>query len=204
MLHGDDLREALALLDAISLSETFVRRVPSDKLFGCDSSGAPKVALPNYFFITSDRYRYNPKGIQVLYLGESEAVAEAEVKQPSPGWVGLKLKAREPDTVYHVKVTLEAVLDVTDAAVCAKLEFSEAEQFAPWKTSLADTETQVLGKAVFDSGKFEGILFRSAQMHALKHPGKCLVIFTERLGPKSGARLVSGLWAQTIGAPPPL
>ena len=115
------------------------------------------------------------RGPASLYVAEDELTAEAESKQG--GFENFRKEAAPPAVVYSLKVSLRAVLDLTDAKIVKKISSSQAELVAPWRLHRKKAPTQILGLAAFDSGKFDALRYRST-----KNPkGICYVIFTPRL-----------------------
>lgn len=117
--------------------------------------------------------RYNPADeFGALYLAESEDACRAEVMRRIDPDVTLSLGKLEID--------LEAVCDLTDPAVRQALRVSHAELVGDdWSI------TQKIGRTLRNAG-FEGLLAPSAA-----GPYAVLVIFKDRLRPKSSIRLVS-------------
>ena len=123
-----------------------------------------------------DGARFTPRrGPASLYVAEDELTAEAESKQG--GFETFRKAASPPAVVYSLKVSLKAVLNLTDAKIVKKISSSQAELVAPWRLHRKKAPTQILGLAAFDSGKFDALRYRST-----KNPkGICYVIFTPRL-----------------------
>ena len=120
--------------------------------------------------------RFTPRrGPASLYVAEDELTAEAESKQG--GFQNFRKAAAPPAVVYSLKVSLKAILDLTDAKIVKKIGSSHAELAALWRLHRKKAPTQILGLAAFDSGKFDALRYRST-----KNPkGICYVIFTPRL-----------------------
>lgn len=204
MLGAADLPAALATLPTIPIDSTYARRVPARDLFGIsDTAPTPGKAIsaisPNFFFVTGSPYRYNPPGLAALYFGEGESTAAAEVKQ-HPGARGFDAEPRNPDVVYHVAVKLGAVLDLTDAHVQSILHTTDDELTAGWRLLSPNAPTQLLGKAAFDGGRFEGLRYRSAAKARARTDGACLVIFKDRKAAASLVRVLdaSGTFTQEL------
>lgn len=194
MLRADQLANALATLPTIPVATTYVRRVPAGALFGIKGPlpppGQPIAAIsPNFFFVTGSPYRYNPPGLAAIYLGEGESTAAAEVKQ-HPGLRGFDHDPRLPDVVYHVSVNLGAVLDLTDRAVQGVLETTVSELTANWRLLSPNAPTQLLGQAVFDSGRMEGLRYPSAATARAAASGACVAIFSHRKNTTSRVKVV--------------
>lgn len=84
--------------------------------------------------------------------------------------------------VFQTRVKLGKVLDLNDEGVLKTLGLTPDEVLSEWEGYYAmfgkEPVTWELGRAVFASGLFDGILFPSK-----KNPpdGRCLLIFSERL-----------------------
>jgi RES domain-containing protein len=196
MLNAADLPGALAALPTIPVSTTFARRVPAYALFGIKgplpSPGQPIAAIsPDFFFSNGSPYRYNPPGLTTIYLGEGESTAGADVKQHQ-GARGFDEDPRAPDVLYHVDVNLGAVLDLTDKAVESVLQTTHAELVANWRLLSPNAPTQLLGKAAYDLGRFEGLRYPSAATARVGAVASCVVIFPKRKAATSVVRVVDG------------
>jgi RES domain-containing protein len=141
--------------------------------------------------------RFTPRrGPASLYVAEDELTAEAESKQG--GFENFRKAAAPPAVVYSLKVSLKAVLDLTDAKIVKKISSSQAELAAPWRLHRKKAPTQILGLAAFESGKFDALRYRST-----KNPkGICYIIFTLRLDGASFVELYDpdGNFAERIPA----
>lgn len=195
-----ELRKIVGQLPAIKVGGTFARRVPLAALFGLTS--APTAAtvprIPEFLFASDRPYRYSRRGTEALYLGEGESAAAAEAKQ-HPGALGFDRAPTTPDSIFHVEVALDRVLDLTDATVCASVGTTEAALLAPWRLLSPDAPTQLLGQVIFDSNQFEGIRYRSAPAAAAGANAHCLVIFRRRKSIGSIVRIYdpAGIWSET-------
>lgn len=202
-MHADvGLSAALASLAPGPLSGTFARRVSLAALLGMKGPVVPGVALrivsPRFLLTTMRAYRYTPPGIPALYLGEGEEVAAAEVKQ-HPGLAGFERKPSAPDTVFHVEVTLSAVLDLTAADAQATLGSNLTELTAPWRLKSPAAPTQRLGAAVIVDSRFEGIRYPCAPLHHVGKTAASLVIFRDKLRSGSSVKVhdPNGTWQET-------
>jgi len=124
--------------------------------------------------------RFTPKnGPSVLYLVADELTAEAELKQG--GFENFRKVAAPPSVIFSLRVSLKAILDLTDAKIVKKLGLSPSELTASWRLSHQSSPTQILGLATFSSQKFQAIRY-----YSIKNPnGVCYAIFTERLDKSS-------------------
>lgn len=201
MKPAAELAAVLATLHPAAVDRTFARRVLLADLLGINTA-VPATALnlmvrnPKFLWTSGGPFRYNPPGLETLYLGEGESVAGAEWKQ-HPGLAGFDEEPAAPCTVFHVAVKGNGFLDLTDPGVQAALGTSDAELLAPWLLLSPNAPTQVLGKAVFDSKRFEGIRYRSAVMDQVKEDGFCVGLFKDRKSPGSTVHLFdpNGTWS---------
>lgn len=201
-MHLDaELCAVLGNLTPVSVVDTFTRRVPLADLLGITGSITPGAELqiisPTFLLTTTSPYRYTRAGIAALYLGEGEDAAAAEVKQ-HPGLSGFARKPTSPDSVYHVEANLSAVLDLTTETMHATLGTSLEELIAPWRLMSPAAPTQQLGAAAYSHGGFEAIRYPCAPLHSAGSVGACLVIFRDRVRPKSTVRIFDpkGLWRE--------
>jgi RES domain-containing protein len=202
MLSEPDLSAVVDTITPVSLTGTFARRVPLAALLGMNAPVVPGVALqivsPRFLLTPTSAYRYNSPGVAALYLGEGENVAAAEVKQ-HPGLAGFARKPSPPDTLFHVEVTLAAVLDLTDLGVQSVLSTTVAELTAPWRLRSPNAPTQLLGAAVVAGARFEAIRYPCAP---LQHAGECgvsLVVFRKSFWPGSTVKVhdPGGTWHES-------
>lgn len=84
-----------------------------------------------------------------------------------------------PKVMYSAKAYLATVLDLTLPANQSAISTSLIELTSPWRNVVGVAPTQELGQAVFDSGRYQAILFPSSK----KQGHACVVIFTDRLTP---------------------
>ena len=163
----------------------------------------PKVPAPLYAArsgLVGTRFMPPNRPIAGLYLAGAAETAHREGNQPfyrASRIPGLDTgDVIPPDEVVligvRVRLRLAAILDVRSAEIATRLETSEAELRSPWKT-VPDAPTQRLGEAVFESGLFEGLAYRSAQHEG----GSCLLIFPDRLRAGSFVEFRS----RTLGVP---
>lgn len=203
MLDVLSLATALGAITPVPVTGTFARRVPLAALLGMKTPVLPGLAVqivgPRFLLTSTRPYRYNPPGVDTLYLGEGEDVASAETKQ-HPGLGGFARTAAAPDSVFHVEVRLAAVLDLTDGSLHAKLGTDLVELTAPWRLKSPGAPTQLLGATVLADGRFEAIRYPCAPLHNAGQSGVSLVIFLEKLQPGSEAILhdPSGIWRERL------
>lgn len=126
-----------------------------------------------------------------------EALAEREGFLLTAGAIKA---ARSVRTAVFVRIDcrLERVLDLTDAEIQRRLRITLSEILGPWRpwnvrkesgAAVTLAPTQLLGRRVHESRRFEAILTPSARDSA----GRCLALFPDRLGPgfSSAARSAS-------------
>ena len=175
MLPAGELNTAIATIEGAPYTGVLTRFVDSD---------AFEVGSKNCFYDrgpSEDGKRYTPKGgARGIYLAEGIKAAFGEATQQG-------LAALNPDRVatriqMDMKVRLESVLNLGDARVRRRLGTTVEELKFPWKGGLIEPytwpATWILGQAVFESERFDGIRFPSAKVN--RH--YCVLILTERLG----------------------
>lgn len=129
---------------------------------------------------TRSGQRFSPPGDHSgLYVAVERLTAGAEVIGSVDAW---NQSGGKNFVVFQASVKLKKVLDLTDENVLQALGITRDEILSEWEGYQAlfgkDPVTWELGRAVFASGLFDGILFPSK-----KNPtdGRCLLIFSERL-----------------------
>lgn len=140
-------------------------------------------------------------GIPVVYLAETQLVAEFEVGallgSPLPG----RVRVSHPNphwTFFPVEVQLKAVVELTAPGTLALLETSVQELTGDWigypvrvphppnaRPYHTEVPTQQLGHAVHGTGEFEALLAYSAKVPHLRN----LIVFPDRLLPGSFLRV---------------
>lgn len=133
--------------------------------------------------------RYTPVGgPKAIYGAEGSDLAEAELT--GKGLSSLRPTRGATRIQLHLEVTCQAILDLGNEAVRRALKTSLEELREPWRGVLDLTgsmpATWDLGKAVFESERFEAIRYPSAQLERRY----CLVVFTEHLARGSSVRAV--------------
>jgi RES domain-containing protein len=133
-----------------------------------------------------------------LYLGEGEWTATAETKQ-HPGVKGFAHEPASPDAIFHIEVKVSAILDITAPSVLSALNTSPDELMANWRTQSPKAPTQLLGNAIFESKRFEGVRYQSAPMKKSGVEGYCLLLFRERKQASSTVRIFdpTGVWSES-------
>jgi len=191
MIPAADMPAAVALLPAVPVSRNFARTVNLRALFGLPRNrpldpAAIRTSWPAFFQPTDRPYRFSRPGIRALYFGHDEGVTRMEVKQTGGGAGRVPFA---PSAICWARANLPNVLDTTDVAVLKGLSASTDELAAPWRAPSPNAPTQLLGQALFDSGRFDGLLYWSAPAWKAGMQELCLAVFTDRLGPKAHLEL---------------
>lgn len=118
--------------------------------------------------------RYNPKGeFGVLYLGESEMVCRAEIRQQvgDPSWL------HSGEWICGVlRLSLERVLDLTDEATLEALGVEKRELMEPRGPEMEGYRlTQALARRARAAG------FEALKVPSVTSEGANLVVFVENL-----------------------
>jgi len=124
---------------------------------------------PNLRFMSGSRNRYNLAGTSCLYVAEEDETARVELRH---GFDGIAVD----EAIFQVQCELTRVLDLTDADVCAALDVTDKNLFAPWETANRPTATQRLGEVVLRGRRFDAIRFPSNAMRAVGKVGINLAI----------------------------
>lgn len=163
----ESLKRALARAPARSLKARLSRLVP----FGRVVENSP----PDWLYTSGKPNRYNPAGIQCVYFGETKEVAEIEYENQFAG----VLARHQAVTVYHADADLRRLLDLTDPATLNALKVDQKELFQNWRRAKRPTVTQLLGKAVNETGLFSAIRYPSAAAVKRNRAGANIVIFRD-------------------------
>lgn len=130
--------------------------------------------------ISKGGQRFSPSGdYRGLYVSAELFTAGAEFADGAEDWIRGNCTKH---VVFDMEVRLSSVLDLTDVPIRRTLKTSKAIIQSAWESfvELNGGEwppTWNLGQEVFESGRFDGILFPSTK----KGTGTCVLIFTERL-----------------------
>ena len=191
MIEAPDLVAALESLPGVAIDQVFTRFVDFEKYQAASAKdllydGGPPIS----------GQRYNPiGGPKGLYLGEGLVVARTEFANGT--LAALKPKRSSASIQLDAHVRLQRVLDLGNPSIRRKLKTTLDELKSPWEGYFALhghwPVTWVLGQAIFDSERFDGIRFPSAELK--RHYN--LLILTERLGPGAEVRVES-----SDGSPP--
>jgi len=178
MLPAEELNTAISQIPGIPYSRVLTRYVDSNAFEAGDK---------NCFYDSGphdEGKRYSPKGGgRGIYMGEGVQAALGEATQNglaalNPNRVGTRLQ-------MDMKVKLKSVLDLGDAGIRRRLKTSIEELKSPWRGGLippyAWPPTWLLGHAVYESKRFDGIRFPSAKVN--RH--YCVLILTERMSPSA-------------------
>lgn len=174
MLPTGELKAAINQIKGIHYQSVLTRLVDSD---------AFEVGGKNCFYDLGphiDGQRYTPKGgARGIYMAEGIKAAQGEASQR--GLAALKPNKVDTRIQMDMKVKLESVLDLGNAGIRRRLQSSIQELKSPWKGGLIPpyswSATWLLGQAVYESERFDGIRFPSAQVN--QH--YCVLILTERI-----------------------
>ncbi len=185
MLTGHSLQTILSSLPRTSFEGILYRAVDLEALFGFHRPLPYPQPLPLFSEGARQRgARYTPLGGPAsLYLALDPQTAYAEANRVhTQVWSGAAATspALPPTVLISVRVRLETILELTDTAVQHALQITERDLLRPWRLAQSrgqQVETQVLGKAVFDSGSFQAMRYPSAQSWGTQ----CVVVFPERL-----------------------
>ncbi|GIW83159.1 MAG: hypothetical protein KatS3mg105_4966 [Gemmatales bacterium] len=133
--------------------------------------------------------RWNRRRIRAVYASLDIITATHEAYQHFLDY-GFSLSAIRPRVIAGAHAKLSAVLDLTDSGICRKIGFTLAELIEEdWEAIQAAGEeswTQAIGRGCRHAG-FEAIIVPSA-----RNPGgKNIVIFPDRLAPRSTLKLLA-------------
>lgn len=128
---------------------------------------------PNWLYTSGKPNRYNPAGVDCVYFSETREVAQAEYDRM---WQGISGES-QPFVTFCAEISLQRVLDLTDAATLKKLKLAKSSLFKAWRTVKKPTVTQLIGKAVSDTGIFSSIRYPSAATASNRRAGANFVIF---------------------------
>ncbi len=130
--------------------------------------------------LSASGQRFSPPGHHAgLYVAVERLTAGAEYAGTVDAW---NRSGGNAAVVFKVEVKLENELDLTDSAVLTELGVTQKEIAGAWEGYFAlfgaEPLPWILGRAVHDSGRFDGILFPSTRNAPA---GRNLLVFTERL-----------------------
>jgi RES domain-containing protein len=188
MLSGQYLQETLQTLPISTFEGVAYRAVDLEALFGFHRSVPYQQPLPLFSEGARQRgARYTPRGGPAsLYLALDPQTAYAEANRVhTRAWMNVQTggaPALPPTVLISVQIRLQTVLDLTDTGIRKVLQTSTAELLRPWRLAMGrgiPVATQLLGQAVFDSGRYQALWYPSAQSTG----AHCLVVFPERLAP---------------------
>ncbi|MGI8889625.1 MAG: RES family NAD+ phosphorylase [Chthoniobacterales bacterium] len=132
--------------------------------------------------------RWNAIGsVRAVYGSTADTVAVAE-SRATADYANIPGPFRTPRLLVAIDVSLQAVLDLTEATTCAALSLAAADlRVEDWRKIQEDggeSFTQAIGRAVF-SAKGEGLLVPSARVP----DGVNVVYFPENLRASSRVRV---------------
>lgn len=185
MIQGRALATALSKTPSQSLTRHFYRAADYEALHGFHRSPPYPAVRPLWGLgAPKSGARFTQLGgPSSLYIAENPVTALAEVTRvrayilaSGPSEIG----PISPIVIFSVKVHLETVLDLTLPHVQVALGTSEAELKVAWRLVQSDgriAPTQLLGQAIFDSGRYQAIRYSSD----LSPGSACLVIYEDRV-----------------------
>lgn len=166
MIHDlASLKAALATAPARAIKAELFRLVPFKALVA--------YTPPQWLYASGKPNRYNPAGVQCVYFGESREAAQAAYEGL---WRGIS-GANQPVVTFCADVSLQRVLDLTDAATLTMLKMDEKELFKKWRTAKDPTLTQLIGLAINETATFPAIRYPTASAAGRKHAWANYVIF---------------------------
>ena len=172
------LKAALAATPGVEVKATTLARFVPHLALG---------ASPDWLFTSGKPNRYNPAGVNCVYFAETREVAQVEYDD---SWIGL-VGAKQPATMYFAEVSLQRVLDLTDAATLKALNLDSKALFKNWRAAKRPTLTQVLGWAVEAKREFfSAIRYPSKAAATRGKAGANLVIFHNCLQSPDSVRIV--------------
>ncbi len=169
----------LAVLKTISnpsISGWFYRTVKNSALY---SRNPPNPLYSLGPGISGQRYT-PPGGPPALYLADEAYTALAEGTHAISSTLAGLIVPPEPQVVFAMDVSIEHVLDLTDAKILFALGTSLNEIRGPWQDQLVSglaVPTHNLAEAVYESGRFHGMKFDSLQHTG----GENLIVWTEKI-----------------------
>lgn len=167
MLRNTDLREALQSLPTASWE---------GQVFRCVKGVTADEVQENLCNLTQDGRYSRGEDLRVLYTSHGWEVAGMEFRQSPAKPTPADLRGA---TCLGLRVRAERVLDLTDAEVRERLDTSLQELTGDWQFSNEqgeDAPTQRLGRAAFESGRFDALRAPSKL-----RPGEAnLLVFVDR------------------------
>jgi RES domain-containing protein len=179
MLPARALGAALQRLDGNPYARTLCRAVDAATLYRFQNGGHDQPRPLYSLGPAKNGARFTPRGgAPALYVAEDEQTALHEYRQVGHPAPLEPIAGAGALVLFNVEVRLASVLDVTNAEIQGALATSKEELASPWRYRRAGgvPPTQVLGRAVAQSKRFDAIRFKST-----KGPGACLAILTERI-----------------------
>jgi RES domain-containing protein len=174
-MTGNPFDALLATIQTVAIHAKLARNVLFNHL-------VPNVATkskkgPQWLFTSGKPNRFNPAGVNCLYMAGDHHVAGYECTIGLPG----EPFAHAPMVTYWADVKLSHVLDLTDAASLKALRLNDTDLYGPWPTKGKPSPSQLLGDAVARSTAIVAIRYPSVAARALGHSGVNVVIFQDRV-----------------------
>lgn len=165
MLSEKAIKEVLSGIKGIPLKRSFYRSI------GIEYLSDPLDAV--HAKAHGGRYNFR-QAFGVLYMAPDPHTAIKEVSKNSE----FKFP---PKALITIEVDIQSVINLEDDAIRAALQVEKGVLLSPWRArqDLEDTEapTQFLGRMIYETKRFEGILYPSA-IDSTKYN---LAVFPDRL-----------------------
>lgn len=142
-----EIRKILCTLQGITIEGPFFRSVGVENINDMLSSVGS--------WMIGGRYNLKNK-FEVLYMAPKPKIALEEVVKRYP----FRLP---PQVIVTIDVTVQKILDMEDQYALDMLGIDATRLLSPWYyPSNQESYTQILGRLIYESGRFEGIRYPSA------------------------------------------
>jgi RES domain-containing protein len=179
MLDAAELKKALDGISPTPYSERNVFRCV--ELSALIADGSRKIQPLYDLGPRQSGQRYTPVGgPRCLYVSEHHGTSYIEATGMFTSLAAVAQQHAPAEVTLSFRVSLAAVLDVTEDTVQKALRTTEIELKRSWEWQVAmgqPVPTQILGQVAFDSTKYQAIRFPSARLTGEVN----LVIWTERV-----------------------
>jgi RES domain-containing protein len=179
MLAGPKLQNALSGISPLSVNARLSRVV--------DFFDLTSQARFEFLYTSGRPNRFNPRGLQCLYLADERETCMMEIRENDPDYE----TNHSADTTYRVEVQLARALDLLSDSNRSALGLTDKELFAPWRRAKRPTSTQRLGKVVSEGDSFSCIRYPSNAAHKLGQNNWNLVVFRSALAAGETIRIKS-------------
>jgi RES domain-containing protein len=129
---------------------------------------------PDFLFVSGQVNRYNPRGVQCLYFGETFQVAHLEYV----GLLGSPTRLEPPFTTF-TGVGRFTFLDLGQASVRESLGLTRGDLHREWRTAARPIKTQILGLALSKQNRFCAIRYPSVAAAKANQTGFNFAVFEE-------------------------